>query len=301
MNYEVVIIGGSYAGYSAALALGRALRQVLLLDAGQPCNASVLQVNNYIAHHNLTAGNFRAVAQQEIKAYSTVDILGQEAIAIRSEINGSFTVAINDAQFTTRRLLFATGVHDILPKVEGLQACWGKSVLHCPYCHGYEFAHKCIGILADGEAALVMAMNLQQWSNNLIIFSHEARQFGKEQLAQLRRNAISIVGAPLVAAQHVDGLLSGVVSSDGVAYKLQALFLKPLNLQRCEHLDALGCNINEQGLAEVDEWGATNVYGIYACGDSCNPTRTIALAIASGQKAAMGINRSLSHEQFYKL
>ena len=151
-SYEVIIIGGSYSGLSAALALGRSLRKVLVIDGGKPCNRFTPHSQNFLTHDGRKPAEISAIAKEQVLQYKTVEFL--EDVALNAEkTEQGFTVETDRGTFQSKRLILAAGLRDILPDIPGIAECWGKSVIHCPYCHGYEFHSQKTGILANDEKA----------------------------------------------------------------------------------------------------------------------------------------------------
>ncbi|MFM2385896.1 MAG: hypothetical protein RL660_653 [Bacteroidota bacterium] len=298
LQYDVIIIGGSYAGLSAALALGRALRKVLVLDSGKPANAVVDVAHNMLSYDGIPPAELKQKAIQQLLHYKTVKLVHEEALAVRREIDNSFTVATASQHFTSRKIIFATGVLDILPNIKGLQACWGKTVVHCPYCHGFEAAHMRFALLANGEHAYLAASNLLQWSKQITIFSNGPSNLSEDHVKKLQQHNINIVTHDIAEVEHDNGVLHTIKCSNGQQYKVDRIFTRPLNMQHCEHVDALGVQLSADGLIVANEWGATNIYGVYACGDCTQAMRTIAIAIGDGNKVAIGINREMTVEEF---
>jgi thioredoxin reductase len=295
---DVVIIGGSYAGLSAALALGRARRNVVLIDNANPCNKTVAQAQNFAGMHNPNPDRFRETALQEIAAYPTIQIVHGSVIAARQELDNTFSLATNDAHYSSRKLLFASGVQDVMPDIVGFQECWGHSILHCPYCHGYEVVDKTFGIFGNAAFVETACLVLRQWSKNLIVFTNGDKNLSPETIAAMKNRGICIVNSEITKANHEDGQIKSITAATGATYKLDAVFIKPQMLQKCDHVEALGCKLNDNNLIEATEWGATNVHGIYAAGDCTNHVRTIAHAISSGNKTAIGINNELCAEDW---
>ncbi|MDO7742673.1 MAG: NAD(P)/FAD-dependent oxidoreductase, partial [Pedobacter sp.] len=156
-KFDVVIIGGSYAGLSAAMALGRALRNVLVIDSGKPCNAQTPHSHNFITQDGETPAAIAAKAKEQVMQYPSVQFLNDIAVAVSGE-NSNFSVSTSAGlNIHAKKILFATGVKDIMPAIEGFAACWGISVIHCPYCYGYEYKSQPTGILMNGDMAIDMA------------------------------------------------------------------------------------------------------------------------------------------------
>ncbi|RZL39781.1 MAG: NAD(P)/FAD-dependent oxidoreductase, partial [Pedobacter sp.] len=167
MDFDVIIIGGSYTGLSAALALGRAKRNILIVDAGKPCNRQTPHAHNFLTHDGDRPAEISAQAKVEVLQYPTVKLIDGTVNAAK-KITGGFSVVVNELiSYSSRKLLIATGLKDVFPNIKGFAECWGISVIHCPYCHGYEVSGEKIGLLMNGDIAYEMAKNVNHWNKDL--------------------------------------------------------------------------------------------------------------------------------------
>ena len=171
-EFDVIIIGGSFAGMAAALALGRALRDVLIIDSGVPCNSVTPKSHNFLTQDGKTPGEITAAARGQLLNYNTIAFYdGTANAALKTETG--FEVSVSDGnKFTSRKIIFATGIKDLLPEIKGFAECWGKSVLHCPYCHGYEARFEPTGILGNGDYGVEFASLISNWTNHLTLFTN---------------------------------------------------------------------------------------------------------------------------------
>jgi len=207
---------------------------------------------------------------------------------------GDFTLTTDTGQVVrARKLLFATGVRDHLPAQPGFAECWGISVIHCPYCHGYEYRQQPTGTLLNGDEALQHARLLRQWTTQLTIFTNGPATFSPEQWAQIAHAGISVEQTPVQALQHHAGYLTHVVLADGRLVDLAALYLRPGMSQHCLLPQGLGCAYSEAGYLQVDGMQQTSVPGIYAAGDATTPMRTLSMAVAGGTMAGVALNHEL--------
>ncbi|MFC6225018.1 NAD(P)/FAD-dependent oxidoreductase [Hymenobacter artigasi] len=290
---EVVIIGGSYAGLSAAMCLGRALRQVLVLDSGQPCNRPTPHAHNFLTRDGASPAELAAQARAQALAYPTVRLLAETAVAATGT-DGDFTLTTDTGRVVRAgKLLFATGVRDLLPAQPGFAACWGISVIHCPYCHGYEYRQQPIGTLLNGEAALHHARLLRQWTTQLTVFTDGPATFSPQERAQLARAGVSVEETPVRELRHHAGQLTHVALADGRQVPLAALYLRPGMAQHCLLPQELGCTYTEAGYLQVDSMQNTSVPGIYAAGDATTPMRAVGMAAAGGTLAGVALNSEL--------
>lgn len=297
-NQDIIIIGGSYAGLSAALTLGRSLRRVLVIDGGKPCNRQTPHSHNFITCDGETPAYIAGKAKMQALAYPTVKFLNDFVIRIQRNNEGFEVLTRSSDTFRAKKLLFATGITDIMPSTPGFAACWGISVLHCPYCHGYEVRGKNIGIWANGDTGFDLARLLNQWTPNLTLFTDGPAAFTSGQALKLQQHGIGIEEKSITRLEHVDGKLTRLLFADGSRQALTALFARPAFKQHCILPQQSGCGLTEQGYLRVDEWQRTTVPGIYAAGDNSSPFRSVAGAVAAGNKAGAAINRELIEDAF---
>lgn len=296
-KFDVIIIGGSYAGLSAGLALGRSLRKVLIIDAGKPCNSPTPRSHNFITQDGVAPGKIAAIARLQVEKYSTVQFYKGKATEAES-VSGGFTISTDNGEsFDAKKLIFAAGLKDIMPRIEGFSSCWGKSILHCPYCHGYEVKQVKTGIIANGDMAFHYATLISNWTNELSVFTNGNSTLTQEQQAQLQKHSIKIFEAKVQELVHDNGQLTKIILEDASEYELSAIYSAPETKQHCELPERLGCEINDDGLVQVDPFQKTTVPGVYACGDSAN-MRSVAMAVSSGQIAGVVSNKELVEESF---
>ncbi|WP_221392727.1 NAD(P)/FAD-dependent oxidoreductase [Dyadobacter sp. NIV53] len=298
-NYDVVIIGGSYAGLSAAMSLGRAIRKVLMIDNGKPCNIQTPHSHNFITHDGNTPAIIAAQAKAQVMAYPTIRFLQDEVTAVQGE-NNQFIVSTGSVEnIIAGKILFTTGVKDLMPDIPGLAACWGISVIHCPYCHGYEYRQQRTGIMANGDIAFEFSKLVKNWTNDLTIFTNGKSAITTAQQDQLSALGINIVEKPFQKIEHQDGYLTSIVFTDGEIFHLDALYAKLPFKQHCTIPENLGCVLNESGYIQVDAFQKTSVPGIYAAGDNTTAFRSVALAVSAGSMAGAFINKELVEEMVY--
>ena len=290
---EVLIVGGSYAGLSAALTLGRSLRRVLVLDTGQPCNRVTPHAHNFLTQDGTPPAELAAQARAQVLAYPTVELLLEAAVAATGT-DGNFRVTTSAGrEIAARKLLFATGVRDVLPTQPGVAECWGISAVHCPYCHGYEYRGQPTGTLLNGDAALEHARLLRQWTDQLTVFTDGPATFTPNQRQQLAERGVQVEETPIRALHHREGHLQYLVLADGRQVPLAALYVRPGMVQHCLLPQVLGCAYTEAGYLQVDTVGKTTVPGIYAAGDATVLMRALSLAVAGGGLAGAMLNHEL--------
>lgn len=297
-NFDVLIIGGSYAGLSAALALGRALRRVLIIDSGLPCNRQTPHSHNFLTNDGEKPDAIAQKAKAEVLKYDTVQFMEGLAVSGRQVEQGFAVTTENGTTFTAQKIIFATGVKDLLPAIPGFAACWGISVIHCPYCHGYEVHSQKTGILANGEFAFHYARLLRNWTDDLVVFTNGPAELSGEQRQKIKSHHIPILEKTIASMNHENGQLREVVFSDGTTFALNVLYARPPFEQHCNIPELLGCELTDQGFLKVDMFQKTTVEGVFACGDNAFPMRSVANAVASGSMAGIVLNNELTAAAF---
>lgn len=297
-KFDAIIIGGSFAGLSAAMCLGRALRKVLVIDSGNPCNRFASHTQNLITHDGESPKSISEKAKTQAMAYPSVQFI--EAIASSAQkVDGFFEIGTQDGRvFHAKKLIFATGVTDLMPEIPGFPECWGISILHCAYCHGYEAKGKKTGIIANGDLAFELSKMVRHWTDDLTIFTNGKAVFSTAELEKLRQHDIIVCDKEIQSIAHEKGQVSHIVFKDGSKENIAALYAHPHTQQQCDLFAKLGCKINEHNCIETDVFQKTNTYGIYAAGDCSSVGRAVSVAIASGTVAAMFLNKEMIDEDF---
>lgn len=290
-NFDIIIIGGSIAGLSAALTLGRSLRKVLVIDSGNPCNRFTPHSHNFLTQDGIPPRQIIETAKTQILKYKTVEFFDGEVQNVVKDAE-LFKIEINSFEkyFHAKKIIFATGLKDNLPDIKGLKECWGISAIHCPYCHGYEFKQMKTGILANGEAAFHYAKLVGNLTSELKIFTNGISEFTNDQLDYLKSKEIQIIENKLIEIRHADGFIDGIHLDDNQFIELNALYVRPDSEQSSKIPETLGCELNQNKLIVVDMFQKTNVEGVFACGDNSNMFRSISAAVASGNMAGASVN-----------
>ncbi|WP_316818066.1 NAD(P)/FAD-dependent oxidoreductase [Pedobacter nyackensis] len=295
-KYDVIIVGGSYAGLSAALALGRAIRKVLVIDSGRPCNQQTPHSHNFLTRDGHTPAEISALGKSEVMKYPTIEFLADHVNAVSGE-NNDFEVFTAMGQILkTRKLIFSTGVKDLMPEIPGFADCWGISVIHCPYCHGYEYKDQITGVLANGDTAFEMALMIYNWTKQLFVFTNGKSELTDEQIQKLSARNISIIEKSFQTLIHTEGYLSSIRFTDGSSHFLNALYARPPFEQHCEVPKEIGCEINAAGYIQIDDLQKTSIPGVFAAGDNTSRFRSVSAAVAAGGKAGAFINHELVAE-----
>ena len=298
INYDVIIVGGSYAGLSAAMSLGRSRKKVLILDSGLPCNRQTPHSHNFITHDGSTPKEITEKAKEQVLKYATVEFKNQLATE-GSRFDGGFVIKTESGNsYSASKLIFATGIKDIMPDIKGFSECWGNTVIHCPYCHGYEFRDKKTGLLIDNEKAYHIAKLVNNLTDNIIVLTGGKDVFDLEQLDKLAQHNISIIDKKVAEIVHQNGLITHVVFEDGSQTSFDAIYASVPFEQHSKIPELLGCQLTEQGYLQVDNFQKTTLEGVYAIGDNSSPMRSVANAVATGSFVGAMVNMELTAERF---
>lgn len=293
LPFDVIIIGGSFSGLSAALALGRARRRVLVIDANEPCNARVPHSHNLLTHDGVPPHVLRSMARADVAKYPTVQFYDGRAEELGGT-NGSFAVRTADGlTHLGRKLLLALGVRDELPPINGLAECWGISAAACPFCHGYEVRDKRLVVISNSPETVHYAMLIHTWSDHVTVCTNGPSVQDVEQLSALRRKGITVVETPISEVLHDQGHVKGLAFADGSRQEVDTLFLRSTTTVPEAITVMLGVERTELGLLKVDHMQHTNVAGVFASGDCTTPMRSLSAAIASGTMAGASITHDL--------
>lgn len=297
-NYEVIIIGGSYAGLSAAMALGRSLRNVLLIDSGLPCNRYTPHSHNFITQDGQKPQVIAEIAKFQVLKYPTITFQNALAVSGKQNKEGFFITTDSGQKFKAKKLIFATGIKDDFPNIKGFEACWGISVIHCPYCHGYEFLNQPTGIMANGDRAFHIASLVNNLTKQLTLFTNGEANFNEEQFAKLKKHNIEINENIISGIDHENGNIKSVVFNNGTTLPMHALYASLPFKQHSDIPFSLGCELTELGYIKVDSFQKTTIDGVFACGDNASMMRAVANAVYTGNLTGAIVNKELTEERF---
>lgn len=291
---DAIVVGGSYAGMSAALQLARARRRVLVIDAGERRNRRAQHAHGLIGHDGQSPEEIAGPARAQLLAYPTVRWYDDQVTQASRLDEEEFAVATEqNRRFRARRLVLAYGVRDALPNLDGLAERWGRSVFHCPYCHGYELADQRIGILGGPVRGLAhLAQMLPDWGR-VTLFS-DAPAFAADTPLGKRLRARGVTIEP-VAVSRVEGQAT-VCLADGRTRVMDGLFTAPVTRPASPLATQLGCKLESAPLGEcvsTDAAKQTSVDGVFACGDLARMTGNVALAVGEGALAGVAAHQSL--------
>jgi thioredoxin reductase len=292
MTYDVIVIGGGPAGLSGAVALARSLRSVLVVDAGDPRNAPAEGIHNYLTRDGMAPGEFAAAGRAEVCGYGGTVLDG--SVTAASATGSGFEVTLADGSVhRSRRLLLTTGVRDELPDVPGLTERWGHTVLHCPYCHGYEMRGRAIGIIGVTPMVMHQALLWRQLSPDVTVFLHTAPELDADQERQLAARGIPVVRGRVEAVTDEGAIVGGrLVPRDAFAVQTRLRARGDLaGLTPVEHPMGIGTYLPAE-----DPTGRTSVPGVWVAGNVADPMGQVVTSAAAGLTAAAAINMDLIAE-----
>ncbi|CAA9335184.1 MAG: Thioredoxin reductase [uncultured Chloroflexia bacterium] len=294
--YDVIIVGGGYAGLSAALILGRCRRSVLLCDDSQPRNAWAHHVHGFLTRDGAPPGEMRQVAREQLGPYTSVEVRDMDVVDVEYP-DGIFDVVLDDGSHCrSRKLLLATGVVDQWPEIEGAAPLYGRSIFHCPYCDGWELRDQPLAIFGRGAAGYGLALELTAWSNDLVLCTDGPPELAPKDFDRLARNGIAVREERITCLEGKDGMLERVVFADGAALPRRAIFFNLGQRQRSPLPEKFGCEFTEAGAVRTGAYESTPVSGLYIAGDASRTVQLAIIAAAEGAEAAFAINTALLKE-----
>ncbi|WP_409345002.1 NAD(P)/FAD-dependent oxidoreductase [Paenibacillus sp. MBLB4367] len=300
MTFDCAIVGGGPAGLNAALVLGRARRNVVLFDDGNPRNAVTRESHGFITRDGIEPGEFRRIAHRDISKYSSVQARRATIVSISRAFPASFQLVSQQGElFQARKVILATGLKEELPAVSGLRDYYGKSLFNCPYCDGWELRDMPLIVISEGPQAFHMAKTLFNWSKRLAVCTNGQAAVTREQKVLLEMKGIAVFERKIDELSGSNGALEKVVFEDGVEFACKGGFVTPRSVLVSSFGQSLGCMTNALGGIVTDEFGRTNIEGVYAAGDASvvAPSQVI-IAAGEGSRAAIGVNSDLTNEDF---
>ncbi len=298
MQHDAIVIGGSFAGLSAAIHIARARRSVCVVDAGSPRNRFADASHGFFGQDGSEPRAMIAGARAQLQRYPTVSIVAGEAIGA-SAVAGGFKVALASGEtLTAAKLVLAFGISDVLPELPGLPERWGKSVLHCPYCHGFEFADGRLGVLQTMPMSAHQALLIADWGPTTLYLNGGDMPDAAMQ-AKLARRHVAIEPAQVVALRGKQTALSSLLLADGREAPIDALYLAPRSRLNSSVAEQLGCALDDGPFGPVirtDAAKLTTVPGVYAAGDAARAPHNATWAAADGVTAGVSLHQSLVFE-----
>ncbi|WP_406417740.1 NAD(P)/FAD-dependent oxidoreductase [Streptomyces sp. NBC_01614] len=295
-TYEVIVVGGGAAGLSAALVLGRARRRTLVVDAGEPRNAPAAHMQGYLTRDGMSPAEFLAIGREEIARYG-VQLVRDTVVDVTKGEDFAVELA-SGRSVRARRLVVATGLKDELPDVPGVAERFGKDVLHCPYCHGWEVRDQAFGVLATTALSVHQALMVSQWSKDVTFFLHEVAEsdLADDDLRRLAAAGVQVVPGEVAGLVIEDDRLTGVRLADGTVHTREVVFTAPRAVPQTDLLVQLGAELTETPFGAypvVDGTGLTTVPGVWAVGNAMGFAEQVVNAAAGGYRAGAFINGEL--------
>jgi thioredoxin reductase len=301
-DFDVAVIGAGSAGLAAALTLGRCRRRVLVCDGGPPRNEASPAVHGFLSRDGIRPAELLRLGREQLQPYETVQVRNVKVKEISQKGRG-FQIEGETEQSrpfvgTARKVLLATGVEDLLPPLPGMRELWGRGVLHCPYCHGWEVRDQPLAVYGRGRTVTGLALLVSRWSRDILVVTDGPGHLTPNARQRLRREGIEINEKKLtrlIGTRSQD--LKCLEFEDGSQVPRAALFLHAPQQQRSALAEALGARLNSKGAVWVDSRCETSVSGLYAAGDTTPGTQQALLAAAEGNKAAICLNEVLTREE----
>jgi thioredoxin reductase len=290
-NYDVIVVGGSYAGMAAALQLVRARRSVLVIDAGKRRNRAASHSHGFISQDGVDPAVIANTARAQLEAYPTLSWVDDLAVKASGSRDAFIVERAAGEAYGARRLLLATGVSDTLPDVKGLAERWGISVFHCPYCHGYELDQGEIGVIAASAMSIHQAQLLPEWGS-VTFLTNGGVELDEPALQDLSTRGVTVENTRI---DRIEGY-ADVVLTDGRHLSFEGLFAASKNAPSTSVAEDLGCAYAESPMGtqiQTSETKETSIAGVFACGDAARVPHSLSLAVADGAWAGAQIHRSL--------
>lgn len=294
MPYDVLIVGAGPAGLSAALALGRSRKKVLVCDAGERRNAAAVHLHNFVTRDGITPQDFRRLARAELAGYPSVEYREAHLERISGQ-RGAFEVQLDSGSVQARRIVLCTGMIDEPPALPGYRELWGTSIVQCPYCHGWEVKDRVWGVHATSIELLEFGTMLRGWTSRLTVFTDGNYPVPPETVARLKASGIALEEARVVGLAAKDGQLAAVELEGGRSVPLEVLFARPPQ-RHVPIVQSLNLKLDSMGFIAVDTFQETSTRGIYAAGDLLTPGQGAVIAAASGCLAGAKLNHELTAE-----
>ena len=298
-TFDVVIAGAGPAGLSAALILGRARRRVLLCDTDKPRSWASQGIHAFITRDGISPDRFRGLARKELKQYRNVTLRIAEVTDATRDRKGGFRVTIAaNTTVACRKLLIATGLRDVLPPIEKVEAYFGRTVFQCPYCDGWEMRNAATAVYGKRKRGFELARAMTAWTQDIVLCSDGPSGLSHEQRFQLKRNGIDVNEERIARLEGNHGKLKAIVFQTGRALRRSVLFFDLPTRGQSMLAESLGCQLTRHGRIQCGEYEATNVEGAFVAGNVIDDVQLAIVAAAEGARAAFGINRALTREDF---
>jgi thioredoxin reductase len=290
--FDVIIVGGGPAGLSAALVLGRCRRRVLLCDAAQPRNGKSAGLHGYLTRDGTPPLEFLRLGREDVKSYG-IEPCHATVTELASRGDGFEATLDSGRKIQARTALLATGVRDHVPDIPGIDACYGVTVHHCPYCDGWEERDKMIAVIGRGTNGAGLALSMKTWTPRVVLCTNGASRIRASDRLKLAGENIAVHVAPIARVEHEQQQVRAIVFAGGATVPCDAIFFSAGQSPQCDLAVRLGCEINRQGVVKTGSLGQTCVPGLYVVGDASHDVQFVIVAAAEGAKAAVAINKAL--------
>lgn len=287
-KYDVLVVGGGAAGLTAAMVLLRARRTVAVVDAGAPRNAPAAEMHGFLSRDGMPPAELIRAGRAEVAGYGGT-LLDDTVVSIEPGFRARLA---GGAELYARHILVATGLRDEIPDVPGVHARWGRDVLHCPYCHGYEVRDQPLAVLGGNAESVQHALLIRQWSADVMLFPN-GTTLNLDLQELLTARGIRVVDGRVAQLIVEDDRLQGVELADGIVVPRTAVFVRPRLVPNSDLLTDLGCEVDENGWVTHDSAGRTSEPGVRVVGNAADPRAQVITAAGQGSAAAIAINAEL--------
>ncbi len=268
-----------------------------MIDSGKPCNRQTSYTHNFLTRDGETPVRLTAIAREQMAVYPSVTIIADRVATLAKE-QGKYTLTTDQKRvYQAHKVLLSTGVEDLMLPIDGFVDCWGRSVVQCPYCHGYEVQDQPLAVLGNGDGGFDFVQLIRHWSRNLILLTNGAATLTDEQRSVLGQLDVPIIESSIAAIEHKHGLMSALHLNDSPSIELTALFTRVPFRQHSDLAQQVGASMTPTGLIAVSEFGQTSVPGLYAAGDNSTFIRQLTMASARGGTAGAFLNQELVNER----
>ncbi len=281
------------------MTLGRSLRETLAIDAGKPCNRQTPHSHNFLTQDGSTPKEISEIAKSQVSKYDSVKFYNGLAVKGKQSKGGFEVTTEKGDVFTSKKLVLATGIKDVMPDIKGFSECWGISVVHCPYCHGYEIRNQNTAIIANGDRTSHLVSLVHNLTKDITILTSGIKDFEEDDLKTFKLNNIQIIEKEILSIEHRNGQIEKIVFKDGSSKNFDCAYGPVPFKQNSTIAKDLGCETDENGYLIVDWMQKTTIDGVFACGDNSTFMRSVANAVNSGNTAGAMINGELSRINFY--
>ncbi|KQL48425.1 pyridine nucleotide-disulfide oxidoreductase [Brevibacillus choshinensis] len=295
---DVGVIGGGPAGLNAALVLGRARKSVMVIDEGRPRNRVTRESHGFLTRDGISPSEFRRIAMEQIHAYPSVQFVEDQVVTITGTDGDFHITTAQGMTYRSKKLLFAVGMKDLPLEINGLSDVYGKSAFVCPYCDGWELRDQPLVLIVKGARALHLAKTISGWTNRFTICSDGPDELTGEQREELKLHSVPVFHSPIERIVSTEGMVQHVLLTDGTIIPCTGIIFAPKLITGSDLPQSLGCQLTKTGTVIVDEFGKTNVPGVYSAGDAATERYQVITAASLGSLAAVGINSELIAESW---